>query len=243
MTGAAFMAKAGDEMIVDHAGRLHEGIDDGGANEFEPARGKLFRHLDRKRGGGGNARGRLELIDLGFAVDEIPQKLREASTFFHDLQIGLGARDGALDLGAIADDAGIVHQRMDLLGVVVRYFVGLEIVESVPEMIALAQDRDPRQPGLKAVEDQLLVERAVVEFRHAPFGVVIGDVKRIFARPRAAGFAIGMQARTSRHATVCLGVVRNSSGSVMRIERPPAVKGVPASSASLARSIRISASP
>ncbi len=43
------------------------------------------------------------------------------------------------------------------------------------------------EPGLEAVEHQLLVERAVVIFRHAPFLVMIGDVERMsFARPRAA---------------------------------------------------------
>src|SRR5882762_4216527 len=35
------------------------------------------------------------------------------------------------------------------------------------------------------------VERAVVEFRHAPFLVVIGEVERILLRPRAARKAIG----------------------------------------------------
>jgi hypothetical protein len=32
------MAVAGDQMIVDHADRLHEGVDDGRADEFEAAR-------------------------------------------------------------------------------------------------------------------------------------------------------------------------------------------------------------
>lgn len=31
-----------DEMVVDHAGRLHEGIDDGRADELEAARGQLL---------------------------------------------------------------------------------------------------------------------------------------------------------------------------------------------------------
>ena len=36
--GAGFVAMAGDEVIVDHAGRLHEGIDRGGADETEAFR-------------------------------------------------------------------------------------------------------------------------------------------------------------------------------------------------------------
>src|ERR1700679_3514128 len=89
LSGTALMAEAGDEMIVDHAGRLHEGIDDRGPDEFKSARGKLFRHLDRQRCRGGDACRRLELIDLRLAVKEVPQKRRETSAFFHDLQVGV----------------------------------------------------------------------------------------------------------------------------------------------------------
>jgi len=34
-SGAGFMAKARYQMVVDHAGGLHEGIDDGRADELE----------------------------------------------------------------------------------------------------------------------------------------------------------------------------------------------------------------
>src|SRR5271170_1418377 len=36
------MAIAGDEMVVDHTDRLHEGIDDGWAAELETALGEFF---------------------------------------------------------------------------------------------------------------------------------------------------------------------------------------------------------
>ena len=81
-----------------------------------------------------------------------------------------------------------------LARVVARDLLRLEAVEGAAEILALAQDRDPRQPGLEAVEHQLLVERAVVVFRHAPFVVVIGDVERVvLARPGAAVQAVGVQ--------------------------------------------------
>src|ERR1700722_14840823 len=118
--GAAFVAEAGDQMVVDDAGGLHESVDDGRADEFEPARGQFFRHLDRYRGRGRYAGGRFEVIDLRPAVDEIPNEFREAGAVFHDLQIRLRAVDGALDLGAVADDAGIVHQRVNFLFVIAR---------------------------------------------------------------------------------------------------------------------------
>src|SRR5258708_15136026 len=183
------------------------------------------------------------MVDLRPAVDETPEQFRKARAFFRDLEVGLCAGDRTLDLGAIANDAGIVHQRMNFFRVVARDLLRLKVVESFAKIFALAQDRDPGQPGLKAVEDEFFVQRAVVIFRHAPFGVVIGHIKRVFAGPWAPRQAVGMQARRPAHATVCLGAASTSSGSARRMARPPAVSGVPAWSASATRSIRISSSP
>src|SRR5262249_39653832 len=144
---------------------------------------------------------------------------------------------------AVADDADIVHQRVNFLGIVARDLLRLEVVEGAAEIVALAQDRDPGQPGLEAVENQLLIERAVIIFRHAPLGVVIGDVNRVFPGPGTTGLAVGMQAGGTAHATVCFAAGRMESGSVRRMPSPPAVSFAPASSASATRSVRISASP
>src|SRR6185437_14155150 len=70
-SGAAVMAETGDEMVVDHAGGLHEGVDDGGANEFEPARRQLLRDPGRQRRRRRHAGGGLEVVDLGPAVDKV----------------------------------------------------------------------------------------------------------------------------------------------------------------------------
>src|SRR5262249_42059456 len=136
-----------------------------------------------------------------------------------------------------------VHQRVNFPGVVARNLLRLKIIEGFAEIVALAQDRDPGKPGLKTIEDEFFIERTVIEFRNAPFIVVIGDVERIFAWPRTTCQPIGMQARPFRHATVCLGGDRISPGSASRIPRPPDVSGVPAASASAVRSILIRARP
>src|SRR5258705_10468913 len=183
------------------------------------------------------------MIDLRPAVDEIPQELREAWAVCHDLQIGFGACDRAFDLGAIADDADIVHQRVNPFRVVLRDLFGPEILEGAAKIVALAQYRDPRQPGLETVEDEFFIQRPIVIFRHAPFGVVIGHVKRVFAGPWAPHQAIGVQAPGPAHATVCFDAVSTSSGSASRMARPPAVSGTPAVSASATRSVLISARP
>src|SRR5690348_3202728 len=225
-TGA--VAETGDEMVVDHARRLHEGINNGGADKFETAARQFLGYLDRDRRGGRHARRGLELVHLRPAVDEIPKKLRKARAFVHDLQIGFSAFDRALDLRPVTDDADIVHQRMDFLGVVARDLFRPEIVEGTAEIVALAQDGDPGQAGLEAIEDQLLIKRAVVVFRHTPFGVVVCDVDRVLPRPGAADLAVGMQARGAAHATVCLVAAWTAPGSARRMPSPPAVSVTPA---------------
>ncbi len=84
------------------------------------------------------------------------------------------------------------HQRLDLGGVVAHDLFRLEAVEGGAERLALAQDGDPGEPGLKAVEDELFEQRPVVPFGHAPFLVVIGDVERIEARPGTAVEPVGV---------------------------------------------------
>ena len=56
-------------------------------------------------------------------------------------------------------------------------------------VLALAQDGEPAQPGLRAFENQKLEQRAVVVHRHAPLLVVIGEVERVVGDPSAAALA------------------------------------------------------
>ena len=136
---------------------------------------------------------RAETIDLRLAVEKSHSSAREARALLHDVEIGARRAHRALDLHAVAHDAGVLHQPLDLLRRVARDLLRLEAVEGAAEVVALAQDGDPGQPGLEAVEHELFVERAVVVFRHAPFLVVIGDVERVLLRPRAALETVGMK--------------------------------------------------
>src|SRR5262249_18842157 len=126
------------------------------------------------------------------AVEEIPQKLGEARALLHHLEIAARGEDRAFDLAAIAHDAGVLHQLLDALGRVARNLFRLETVERAAKVVTLAQNGDPGEPGLKAVENELLVKRAVVIFGDAPLLVVISDVERVLLRPRAALEAVDM---------------------------------------------------
>ena len=217
-----------------------------GPTNLKPRAGEVLRDRARHRRLGRHLLDGAEIVDLRFAVEKIPQELREARTLFHDLEPRARRAHGAFDLQAIAHDAGILHQRLDLLRRVARDLLRRETVEGLAEIVALAQDRDPGQPGLETVEDELFEQRAVVEFRHAPFVIVIGDVERIVLRPRAALQAVGMFESMSSFGGLRLRPATGnapSAGFTGRIAMPPAIIGVPFAIASATRSSRSVASP
>src|SRR5262249_24333193 len=240
--GAFGVAMALNEVVVDHAGRLHERIDDGRTYELETAPRELRGDLSRQFGLGGNLRDRAEPVLLRTAVEEIPQQGRESRTLVHDLEIGARGEHSAFDLRAVAHDTRIGHQPRDLCRAVARDFPRIEAVERAAEILALAQDGDPGEAGLKAVEHELLVERAVVELRHAPFLVVIGDVERILLGTRTAQQAVRMLRREHRaHACGCASPGngnRAQLGFAKRIGTPAAESRAPSASASSTRSMR-----
>ena len=62
----------------------------------------------------------------------------------------------------------------------------VEIRERAPEILALAENREPAQSGLEPLEAHLLEETPIVGHRLPPFAIVILDVERIGAAPPAA---------------------------------------------------------
>src|SRR5262249_49770296 len=131
--------------------------------------------------------------DLRLAVDEVPEQLGEARPFLHHVEIRARGGDRALDLGAIAHDAFVAHQRLDLALAVAGDRGRLEAVEGAAEIVALAQDGDPRQPGWEAVEHEFFAQGAVIVLGPPPLGVVIGDVERVLPRPGAAVETVGRE--------------------------------------------------
>src|SRR5262249_60177234 len=96
-----------------------------------------------------------------------------------------------------------------------------------------------------AVEDELLIERAVVVFGHAPFLVVIGDVERVLLGPGTAFEAIRVEEGRAHSAAFASPGQANcaQAGLTSRNSTPPAPSGSHAASASAARSRRSIARP
>ena len=76
-----------------------------------------------------------------------------------------------------------------------RDLVEIEIMEGGAEVLALGQDGAPAEPGLKALQAELLEQAMVVGHRKAPFLVVIGEKLGRRPAPAAARLAVGSDHR------------------------------------------------
>src|SRR5215210_3328 len=86
----------------------------------------------------------------------------------------------------MAHDAGVAEQTLHVALAERGHRVDLEIRERRTEVLALAQDREPREPGLEALEHHALVEAAVVAHRPPPLLVVVALIVRRGSAPPAA---------------------------------------------------------
>ena len=86
---------------------------------------------------------------------------------------------------------GVAEQPLDVRRTELGDGVDVELGERTPEVLTLAQDRQPRQTGLEALEAQLLEQPGVVGDAAAPLVVVVVDVQRVVAAPPAPRHAVG----------------------------------------------------
>jgi hypothetical protein len=99
----------------------------------------------------------------------------------HDDRVG----DRGLDLRAVADDAGVEHEVLDILLGELRHSINVEVTERGSEGLPPAQDRDPGQTGLEPLEAHFLEEGPISPKLDSPFLVVIAAILLVADTPRA----------------------------------------------------------
>lgn len=75
-------------MVVDHAGGLHVGVDDGGTNEVEAAFFEVFADLVREWGVGWGFADIFPVVNDGCVVDPAPEVVIERTAFINQLERG-----------------------------------------------------------------------------------------------------------------------------------------------------------
>ena len=187
-SAALGVAEAMDEVVVDHADGLHEGVADRRADEFEAALFEVLAHGVRFGARGGDVFERFPVVADRRSINKLPEIGIERSEFLLDFKHGAGVGHGGLNFEPVADDAGILEQRVDFTFVVTGDFSRIEVVERLAIILPFVQDRLPAQARLGDVEHQKFEQLTIVVHGRTPFGVVVLDHQLVVTRPIAAFF-------------------------------------------------------
>ena len=137
------MQEAADEMVIDHARRLHIRVANRGTHKRKAAALQVLAHGIRLFG----ARGQVFYAPAAVAdcsvVGKLPDVFVETSEFFLDLKEGFGIFYGTVDFKAVSYNADIFKKFFYLAPVVFGDFLIVEIVEGFAEILSLMQNRAP----------------------------------------------------------------------------------------------------
>src|ERR1700722_5954793 len=107
------------------------------------------------------------------------QPLRERAVTRTELLDTRSVGDRSLHLEAVANDAGAREQTRSIFRPIRHKGINFEMVEGCAEVIALAQNRQPRQAGLIDLQSQPLEQSRLIGYGVAIFIVVIRLMKRM----------------------------------------------------------------
>src|SRR5205823_8194203 len=136
-------------------------------DELEAAREQILAQCVGFGRAGRNVAQRRPMIDTRCATHEPPDVGVERAELLPDAEERARVADRALDLEAVADDAGILQQTFDARRREPRDARRIELGECPAVIVALLEDRGPAESRLSALERQELEENAVVMHGHA----------------------------------------------------------------------------
>ena len=93
------------------------------------------------------------------------------------------------------DDAGVSNETRNVCIVECGDTLHVKASKGPPEVLPLAQNREPTQPSLKTFEANLFKQPCVVVHGATPLVIVVGDVQRVVTTPPAPTFAVGVVAQ------------------------------------------------
>ena len=104
-----------------------------------------------------------------------------------------GVVDRGPNFPSMSHNAGVRQQTLHICVSKLRDSFEVEAVKGLAEVVSLAQDRQPREPGLKTLETDLLEKGEIVVSRHSPLVIVVGSVVPVPSAPEAASVAVKAQ--------------------------------------------------
>ncbi len=207
------------QVVIHQPHGLHERVHRGRAHKAPATLLQVLGHGDGcgRRGQGTRHFARDALRPFAGGGLVAPGVVRQRAELAPQLQHAARVVDGGLDLAPVAHDGRVLHQALDLGGAKGCDLLGVEVRERGAKALALVQDGEPAQAGLKTLQADLLEQPAVVRHRKAPLGVVVVAVQRRGLAPgatRATGFvskqAVGQCGWASRVLSSRRGHARHS---------------------------------
>lgn len=174
-------------MIVDHSDGLHEGVNDGGADELEASSFEILAEGIRFGSGGRQSRPALVAFSERRASDEFPAVGIKGAEFGLNLKKRFRIADGGADLPLVSNDVFVLHEAAHIAGLKLGDFLRVEVVEGFSVAVAALENGEPAQSGLGSFQNEVFEEDSVVVDGASPFLIVIGDVDRVGEAPSAAG--------------------------------------------------------
>jgi hypothetical protein len=164
-------------MVVHQPNRLHERVTDGRSDELEAATKEITAHRVRLRSTRWDFTEGAARVYAWFAPDERPDvRVKAAELALNDAE-GFGILDGADNLEAVANDAGILKKTLDFRRREPSHPSWIEAGECVAIRLPLLENRLPAQTSLRTFQGQKLEKNLVIVNRHTPFGIVILDAE------------------------------------------------------------------
>ena len=117
-------------MGIDDANGLQVGIDDGAAHEFHASAAEVAGDGVGQRGGGTSG------FENGGSACEMPKVAVKRAIFMAYLHEDAGVGHGGSDFQAVAHDAFVLSQCLELPGIVAGDFPKVEAVECLAERLA-----------------------------------------------------------------------------------------------------------
>ena len=139
-------------VVHDHARGLHQRVANGRADEGEAGFFQSLAHCQRFGCDRRDLAAILEMVDDRMVANERPEKRHRIL----QRQPGLSVAPRGVEFQAIANDARIEHEFVDLGVAHLRHALHIEAEQHLTITLAFAQHGDPRQPGLEPFEQKQL---------------------------------------------------------------------------------------
>lgn len=179
-------ADAPRQMVVDETRGLQKGVADGGAEEFEAAAAQVAAEGIALGRGDGYFGQCAEMVPYGFAVRKKGKHVivKVAVFLLHfDEKARIG--DGRFYFQPVADNAVALRKALHIGVGHGGHSLDVEIAERAAVTLALFQNGEPAEAGLRTLQDEELKECAVVGNRPPPLRVVVTHIGFVGAAPTA----------------------------------------------------------